>query len=225
LAADDQVLGLEDVDGPLDRGLDSNVRGNDCVFTDALKLIPQGFFDLIARMVPGAVAIVVAQILRSESWESDLERVFGPSIAASATASVTLFLGAAYISGQLISPLAKLMQRVGERRMFKPKPKSPSGAYDWLRTHQAEAGGAHSAKIRGEFTMHNGLAVVLIAAAALYPFGVPDWSWPVQAALVVGAALAAIRGRTTRDTFHETVTKFADAAGFAAGDHGGGHTG
>jgi len=170
-----------------------------------------------------------------QSWSSLLDRHLGSPFAAtdSLLVSTSLFLFAAYVAGQLLSPYAKLVQRIGESELVqgiarskfvqkigkrlgfnpKPMPNAPSGAYDWLRTNGKEAG-AQCAKIRAEFTMHNGLAVVFLASSVCYPIQTPDWDWRILLALLIATVSAAIRGRTTRDTFEETVRKFADAAGY-----------
>src|SRR5262249_40492405 len=153
-----------------------------------------------------------------QSWSSFLDRYLGPPFTTkdSLLVSTTLFLFAAYVMGQLLSPYAKLVQRLGESRLVqriaiarskfvqrieiaiarsklcqriekwlgiikqesepksmqesepKPMPNADKGAYDWLRIHSKEAG-AQCAKIRAEFTMHNGLAVVFFASSVCYP--------------------------------------------------------
>jgi hypothetical protein len=60
--------------------------------------------------------------------------------------------------------------------------------------------------------MHNGIAVVLLASAIAYRLRDESWEWPQLIALSVGALLAGIRGRNTRDTFNDTVDKFMAAA-------------
>jgi hypothetical protein len=213
---------------------------------DSLKLIPSVFFDAIARVVPGAAAIFGYLVLFTggrlalgHSWSSILERYLGSPFGTkdSLLISAALFMLAAYVVGQLLSPYAKLVQRIGESKPVrditeskfiqrigkrlgfnpKPMPNAPSGAYDWLRIHGKEAG-AQCAKIRAEFTMHNGLAVVFLASSLCYPAQMPDWDWRVLLALLVATLSAAVRGRTTRDTFEETVKKFADAAGYKHGE-------
>jgi hypothetical protein len=174
---------------------------------DSLKLIPQFFFDLIARVVPGAVSILAALRLTKGTWESWLNGTLGKALAESSWVSVLMFFAGSYVAGQLLSPLAKLVQRIGER--VRPKPKAKD--YDWLRINYPEAG-AHCAKIRAEFTMHNGLSAVLLVSAAAYVFIREDWRWSVLAGLLLGGLFAALRGRTTRDTFNETVNKFKQAA-------------
>jgi len=178
---------------------------------DSLKLIPQVFFDLIGRVVPGAVAILAALLLSKATWESWLGATLGMVLAQSASVSILVFVAGAYVAGQLLSPLAKLVQRAGELRWFRPRPKAEG--YDWLRAHHPEAG-AQCAKIRAEFTMHNGLAGVLLVGAAAYVITDGAWRWSVVGSLVLGGLLAAVRGRTTRDTFNEAVSKFAKATGF-----------
>jgi len=184
---------------------------------DSLKLIPSIFFDAIARVVPGTAAIFAYLVLFHDSWSGLLGRYLGSPFAqddALLTATL-LFFFAAYIVGQLISPFAKLVQRIGELKLFAPKPKHSKGAYDWLRVNVKEAG-EQCAKIRAEFTMHDGLAVVFLASAALYPFRTPHWSWAVLGVLLSATLVTAVRGRTTRDTFNQTVQKLADGAGYKA---------
>jgi hypothetical protein len=182
---------------------------------DSLKLIPQIFFDIIGRVVPGAVAILAALLLSGTIWESWLRTILGEKVAESPGFSMLIYFIGAYVAGQLLSPLAKLVQRTGELRLFRPKQKARG--YDWLRMHHPDAG-AHCAKIRAEFTMHNGLAAVLFASAGVYILSGGAWRWWVLGSLIVGGLIAAIRGRTTRDTFNETVAKFAEAAGYNKSD-------
>jgi hypothetical protein len=179
---------------------------------DSLKLIPQVFFDIIGRVVPGTIAILAALLLSKTTWESWLRATLGEAPAASSSVSALMLFAGAYVAGQMLSPLAKLVQRAGELRLFSPGPKAEG--YDWLRNHHPEAG-AHCAKIRAEFTMHNGLAAVLLVSAAVYALRDENWRWSVLGGLILSGLLAAVRGRTTRDTFNETVTKFVKAAGFA----------
>jgi hypothetical protein len=179
---------------------------------DSLKLIPQIFFDLIGRVVPGALGVVACLLLSGTTWESWLRVTLGQSLATdSLSGAILIFLAAAYVVGQMLSPAAKLIQQIGEVKYFGPKPKAEG--YDWLRLHHPEAG-AQCAKIRAEFTMHNGIATVLLVSAVVYPLRGDAWRRSVLIGLVFGGLLAAYRGRTTRDTFNETVAKFAKAAGF-----------
>jgi hypothetical protein len=193
---------------------------------DSLKLIPSVFFDGIARVVPGATAIVAYLLLSGTTWSRILEKTLGTPFTekdALLTATGLLFV-TAYVVGQLIAPLAKLAQRIGEWKYLylkrdgwkvttKPKPEAASRAYDFLRLHHKEAG-AQCAKIRAEFTMYNGLSVVFLASSICYPLSSTMWNWSVLAILVGTTLATAIRGRTTRDTFNETVTKFASATTF-----------
>jgi hypothetical protein len=182
---------------------------------DSLKLIPQIFFDLIGRVVPGALGVVACLLLSGTTWESWLSATLGTSLATnSLPVAILMFLAAAYVVGQLLSPVAKLVQRIGELKYFGKAPKADG--YDWLRLHHREAG-AFCAKIRAEFTMHNGVAAVLFVSAVVYPLRGEAWRWSVLIGLVFGGLLAAYRGRTTRDTFNETVAKFAKAAGRSNG--------
>jgi hypothetical protein len=95
---------------------------------DQLKLIPQVFFDPIARVVPGAVGIVAAVLLSKKTLESWFRDALGDKLFDSPVGVLAIFLMVAYVVGQVISPLAKGVQRVGEwvcsvcsKRKRKPK--------------------------------------------------------------------------------------------------------
>jgi hypothetical protein len=178
---------------------------------DQFKVIPQVFFDLIARVVPGAAGIVAALKLSNTSLQDCLEKTLGTSLATSSSLGVlAILLVAAYAVGQALSPLVKWLQRLGEWTWLNPEDKEQ--AYDWLRLKHPAAGD-QCAKIRAEFMMHNGLAIVLLISAVVYRFRDQQWEGLVLAPLIVGGLLAAYRGRTVRDTYNQTVKKFAAAAG------------
>jgi hypothetical protein len=89
---------------------------------EALKIIPQVFFDIIARVVPGCTAIVAWLLLLQKTWELSMSGLFGTSFAKdSTTLSFLIFLGAGYVAGELISPLAKGMQRINKNIPFSLK--------------------------------------------------------------------------------------------------------
>ena len=218
---------------------------------ESLKIIPEIFFDLIARVVPGGVGLVAYLLLSGKSWQSWLDTTLGSSLAGSPPVAILIFLVAAYLVGQLLSPAAKLVQRIGEdlpywigeknpklaewikikypeakcpedknhsdkkkypdlaKLIVCPPPEGPD--YDWLRLHYP-AVGDQCAKIRAEFTMHNGLAVVLLLTAIAYPLRAEGWRWYVLIGLVLVGLAEFYRGRTTRDTFKQTVQKFKKAA-------------
>ena len=81
---------------------------------ESLKIIPEIFFDLIARVVPGGVGLVAYLLLSRQSWQSWLNATLGPLPAGSLSVAILIFLVAAYLVGQLLSPAAKLVQRIGE---------------------------------------------------------------------------------------------------------------
>lgn len=74
---------------------------------DQIKLVPQVFFDLIARVVPGAIAIVAALLLSETNLEAWLCATLGEKATGSSWVVLTIFLAAAYVVGQMLSPLAK----------------------------------------------------------------------------------------------------------------------
>jgi len=184
---------------------------------DSLKLIPSVFFDLIARVVPGISAIVGAVLLFKTSWSEVLEQTLGPPFASpdSQFTSMLLLFFFGYISGQIIAPLAKYAQRIGEKSMFGEKQKARAGGYDYLRLHH-ETAGSQCAKIRAEFTMFNGLATVFFLGAFIYLTQVFRQTLEFEILVLLGLVAAtigcAIRGKKTRDTFNETVEKFLNSA-------------
>jgi hypothetical protein len=179
--------------------------------TDGLKLIPQVFFDLIARVVPGGIGLAATMLLSGTKWVTWLEAVLGKASWAETPITIVLtFLGASYVLGQLVSPLAKLVRRIGEKRWSGQTPSAEE--YNLLRLHYPKAGEL-CAKIRAECVMHNGITVVLCSAAIGYPVTHVPWGWGVESALIVGALCAAYRGWDTRKTFRKTVNEFAEATG------------
>jgi len=181
---------------------------------DALKSIPSGFFDAIARIVPGFVAIVLALIVSDYTWKQITDSIFGEGVIADdkSFAFLVILFFASYVVGQLIAPFAKLVQRIGELKWLGAAPKAPKRAYDYLRIHYPFAG-AQCAKIRAEFTMFNSLAVVFTVAAVCYAamFPCPSKTLGLMIVLLISTA---VRGRTVRDTFNDTVEKFVQATPF-----------
>ena len=180
---------------------------------ESLKIIPQVFFDLFARVVPGSVSIVAYLLLFRENWESLVQNLMGNSFSSSHT-SITflIFLGTAFVMGELLSPIAKLLQRLTENKPFKIIEKE-NGLYDKLRFNHPYIGSL-CAKIRAEFTMHNGLSAVFAMSAIYYPFSAATWHWYILVFLIFLAFITLIRGHDTNETFNKTVIKFSKAAGY-----------
>jgi hypothetical protein len=182
---------------------------------DALKSIPQFFFDVIGRVVPGSVAVILLLYLVDPTWNTWTQFIrgllagYGGEIPSTFIA-LTLFL-AAFVAGHIISPAAKLIQRIGERFPTTLKRiDSESEHYAWLRLHRADAGG-HCAKLRAEFTMYNSLSAVFFLTTVAFLFLEPmSIAWP-SASLIV-CLLMAYRGREGRKTFSDAVADFYAAA-------------
>jgi len=178
---------------------------------DALRLVPQLFFDLLARVVPGVVLLVVVAALHpSRSWPDLLDIAAGHKLNADNAFAFAFFvqLGLGFVLGHLIAPIGKTMGGWVRHPGFK----APWREYDWLRMHRPDAG-ALVAKIRAEYTMHYSLAAAfaigLVAGIAMYALGTPGappgWS---LAALAVLAALSLWRGRDTEKTFADSARQF-----------------
>ena len=82
---------------------------------DALKIVPQAFFDAIARVLPGLVALFLLARYEVEAWRS-VSDAFGRMMGNKASDWSLLFiLVAAYALGHLMTPGTKLIQRISEQ--------------------------------------------------------------------------------------------------------------
>lgn len=194
-------------------------------------LIPQVFFDLYARYIPGLVLLGAwILLLGQESWRFLLNAVLGgqlDSTNALPIATLTL-LFVPLVIGYVMAPLAKLVQRGNEhgwwllrsrpsrsvyeesgKRWWQPKDwwvlkdEGAGEGYDYLRADHPKTG-AYVAKIRAEFTMHNALAVAFAAIAVVSWRASEPW-WVL--ASLIAAPLMAHRGAKTEGTFHKTTRK------------------
>lgn len=194
---------------------------------ETLKLIPQAFFEFLARLVPGGVALVVWMALfgGADHWPSILGTFAANQLDTSNVSGIAVFvsISLAYGLGQLVAPLGKAAQRVSEFAavtflipardaalgMVGKKPsdaKQISGEdYDWLRAN-APALGELVAKIRSEHTMFYSLAAIFAVAAAAC-LGSAYFEWTKFVVLVVAAVACAGRGYSTRLTMRETAQK------------------
>jgi hypothetical protein len=85
---------------------------------DALKQIPQVFFEFFARLVPGLVALTLWMALLggAQLWPNVLNTVAAGRVTNENIVTVFLIVGISvcYVIGQLIAPFGKLMQRITE---------------------------------------------------------------------------------------------------------------
>ncbi len=104
---------------------------------DALKLIPQLFYDVISRVIPGVVALVLVALALGSNVGA---LAAGPFSGAPALRDSPLFLGvaligAAYIAGQMIAPVSDFYERyivgaiVPARFWMMPGAVSPGSQY------------------------------------------------------------------------------------------------
>jgi hypothetical protein len=193
---------------------------------EPFKIVPQAFYDLIARVVPGAFAIFSYFNLFDPEWVGWHRLINGvlgraedgrgyPTIF---TALAFLFLS--YVVGHLISPLVKRAQDLGHRsqrlfaglRLVDPfaKPAGQAADYDLLRVVSPEAG-AVCGKLRAEYTMYYGLAVVFLASAFAYPFSfmAQAWPWWPVAPLLAASFLMESRGVEGEGAFGRCVERYA----------------
>jgi SAM-dependent methyltransferase len=182
------------------------------------KLIPQVFFDVLARYIPGAVLLGSWIILFGQHGWAHLLNVIlaGHLDSSNALPAATLLLFfMPFVVGYVLAPFAKGVQRGNEHhwwllpRKWGIKEDKPAGnAYDWLRVNNKDAG-ALCAKIRAEFTMHNALSVAFLAITVM-ACRAGEYYWAIASGLA--APLMAFRGATTEKTFHSTTRKFCKAA-------------
>jgi hypothetical protein len=87
---------------------------------DSYKIIPELFYDLIARIVPGAVAIyfitTAVDVKATDFILNALNNV--PPLAESGLVIVLVFLGMSYVVGHLLTPLAALSNKIA--RVIRP---------------------------------------------------------------------------------------------------------
>lgn len=172
---------------------------------DVLKLIPQIFFDLIARVVPGIASLLIfACVWPGCDWACFLDHSAAGHLNEMNVFAFAFFvpLGAGYVIGHLIAPIGKWLRQLTEQEPVT----EPWRQYDWLRVHRPDAG-ALAAKIRAEYTMHFSLAAAFLLGLliAIYstivlpvPVSIPWWRLIVLSGLT---ALSLYRGHETVKTF------------------------
>ena len=187
------------------------------------KLIPQIFFDILARWIPGLTVTVAWIILLGHSaWSNALNLVLAGHLGNNnALPAVSLSLTVVpFIVGYVIAPFAKGVQRGNEHawwflpgRQWVSEDKAAGNGYDQLRLEHPDAG-ALCAKIRAEFTMYNALAP---AAALIAIMGIFAGRYYISIASFLAIPLLAQRGAKTEGTFQKTTRKFCKAAGINLG--------
>jgi hypothetical protein len=178
---------------------------------DALKTIPQLFFDAIARVVPGLTALLLYFGFFDRDWSH--WRKFAEGALARKDDYpqgfvILSFLVGAYICGQFISPFAKQLEVIADNLS---KRKNIADLYDGLRLHQPDAG-ALCAKIRAEYVMFNSLAIVFVGFAVALTLRQEPVSTGWLVSLAVSGLIMGFRGFETKTTFVRSVEQFHIAA-------------
>jgi hypothetical protein len=97
---------------------------------EALKLLPQSFFDFLARLVPGALglAIILDTPFGRERWGQLLNTLAAGRLSENNVTTLVLITAtvATYVGGQLAAPFGKAMQRIAEAIEAIPSP--PNGS-------------------------------------------------------------------------------------------------
>jgi hypothetical protein len=178
------------------------------------KLIPQVFFDILARFVPGAILLGSWIVLLGQyDWSRLLKALLGGYLynGNALLASALTFSFLSFALGYVLAPFAKGVQRLNEARWYvlkKLKWVTKDGEvgkrYDWLRARHPDVG-ALSAKIRAEYTMYNALSVVFVAITIMASIRGSLWALPS----FLGVPLMIWRGSKTQETFQETTMKLS----------------
>jgi hypothetical protein len=159
---------------------------------DFLKLIPQVFFDVIGRIVPGAFCLVCLQATTESPIFAKVMCMVVPSqeLRASSLVWILVVGASAYVTGHFMAPFVRYLERPPAQSSTPARPTWLSQLsrvlratgeailpfrrqvavfdpkiwrqYDWLRLERPEVGGL-VARIRAEYTMYGGFAVALIA--------------------------------------------------------------
>jgi len=191
------------------------------------KLVPQIFYDILTRFVPGAVLLCSWIVfVGRDDWRRLLDSLLGGNLhddnALPVSMLAVVFLS--FLLGYLLAPFTRGVQRLNEapplvgrvtrRRWFANDPDAEP-RYDWLRAHQPAAG-ALCAKIRAEYTMYYALSAAFVGVAVMASLG-GAVAWALASLLAV--PLTAWRGAKIEETFQESTRKFHSAyagAGTAA---------
>lgn len=184
---------------------------------EVFKEIPQSFFELFARLVPGlaAFALWLGLFGGAREWARILEAFTAGHLNADNVTVNALFLSLslAYVAGQLVAPFGKGMQRIAEHvGKTKKPPGSAEGKandYDWLRANRPPLG-ALVAKIRAEHTMFHSLSAVFVLALAIRLATGPAGPGAPLILLVLGVACA-VRGYAVKKTLDKTARKLRAA--------------
>lgn len=182
--------------------------------------VPNQFFDIFARMVPGAALILALRLLTGRDVQTPVLRMFVPaSLEDQVVPWLIVMVTLTYTLGHLLSPLVKGLDAIG--RVAKPK---------WLLEHETErynrlrfkyaATLTVATRIRAEYTMYGAIAAALVIAelvlvkrwlssAAFSPANV-TWSW--HAATAVICACLIFRYYDVHQRFCKTLSGFEAAA-------------
>ena len=183
------------------------------------KLVPQIFFDILTRFVPGAVLLCSWIVfLGQDDWRRLLNAVLGGNLQDDNALPVSMLalVFLSFLLGYLLAPFTRGVQRLNEdpplvakvtgKRWFANDPDAEP-RYDWLRAHRPAAG-ALCAKIRAEYTMYYALSAVFLAVAVMASVS-GAFAWALASLLAV--PLTAWRGAKIEETFQETTRKFHSA--------------
>jgi hypothetical protein len=132
---------------------------------DKGSIVPNVFFDLIARVVPGAAVMLAIYLTTGHRVAWYLIEVFVPmSSRGQSFPWLIVVLGSAYLFGHLLSPVVEFLKPLA--------PREDSETYNRLRYRNPSAA-VLATRIRSEATMYGGLAGVVLVGYFLEIFFSP----------------------------------------------------
>lgn len=191
------------------------------------SIVPNQFFDLLARVVPGSVLIYVLSLFGGPNLFSEIMEVFVPvGLKDDVVPWLVVLVSLAYALGHGLSPLVKLIDQLGKAarstEWYEARYPATTALYhDQTRRYNRlrfkhPSRLIYATRIRAEYTMYGGIvaaiAVVEIFSLVQWLSGavVPPLHWHIVAALMIGAMT--LRYFDVYRRFCETIRSFEDVA-------------
>jgi hypothetical protein len=182
--------------------------------------VPNQFFDIFARMVPGAVLAFAVRLLAGRDIQAPVVAFFVPkSLDDQVIPWLVVTIVFAYTLGHMLSPLVKVLDWLGKRAKPDWLLENETVRYNRLRFKYA-ATLTVATRIRAEYTMYGAIASALIVTELLVvrrllwnlPPGPTNVTWEWHAATLVICAGMIYRYYDVHKRFCETIRGFEDEA-------------
>jgi hypothetical protein len=140
---------------------------------DKASIVPNQFFDLIARVIPGGVLVFAFALMYGPALINDLIGAFVPAqLGEEWVPWLVVSIGVTYALGHALSPLVKALDSVGKRwrrrssakeKKYAPLFDDMTARYNALRFHYPTRI-IYATRIRAESTMYGGIASAIAVA-------------------------------------------------------------